>query len=198
MLIPLAGPANKQGGIVADNIVFGNKSEYTGSIGTAIAKVFDLTVASTGASEKLLQKEGIPYHASITHNSSHAGYYPEAIPLSIKLMFAPDTGVLLGAQVIGYEGVDKRIDIIASLVKCGRTIYDLEEFEHSYAPPYSSAKDPVNIAGFAAENIIKGKSRYYACTSGSAYDAHAGRAGLRSPEEKRHYLPGTFRIGKQE
>lgn len=157
VLIPLAGPANKQGRIVADNIVFGNTSKYPGTIGTAIAKVFDLTVASTGASEKLLRKENIPYIASITHSGSHAGYYPKAIPMSIKLLFAPGDGKILGAQIVGYEGVDKRIDVIATVLGCGKSVHDLAAVEHSYAPPYSSAKDPANVAGFVAENILAGK-----------------------------------------
>lgn len=156
MIIPLAGPANKQGRIVADNMVFGNKRTYKGTIGTAIAKVFDLTVGSTGASEKILKRENIPYIANITHGSSHAGYYPDALPLSLKLIVSPDTGKVLGAQVVGYEGVDKRIDVIASFIKCGMTIYDLQEMEHAYAPPFSSAKDPANIAAFSMENIING------------------------------------------
>ncbi len=157
-LTPLAGPANKQGRIVADNIAFGEKRTYRGSIGTGIAKVFDLTVASTGASEKLLEREGMPYLSAITHSSSHAGYYPNAIPLSIKILFAPSDGRLLGAQIVGYEGVDKRIDLFASIIGRGGTIQDLQEIEHAYAPPYSSAKDPVNIAGFVAENILTGRS----------------------------------------
>jgi len=156
-LIPLAGPANKQGRIVANNIVYGNKFKYSGTIGTSIAKVFDLTVAATGASEKLLKKENIPYIASITHSSSHAGYYPDALPMSIKILFSPDNGKILGAQIVGYEGVDKRIDLIATLIKLEKTVYDLSEIEHAYAPPYSSAKDPVNIAGFVAENILTNK-----------------------------------------
>jgi len=157
-LTPLAGPANKQGRIVADNIAFGDKRSYRGSIGTGIAKVFDLTVASTGASEKLLEREGMPFLSAITHSSSHAGYYPNAIPLSIKILFSPSDGRLLGAQIVGYEGVDKRIDLFASVLGRGGTIQDLQEIEHAYAPPYSSAKDPVNIAGFVAENVLTGRS----------------------------------------
>lgn len=154
-LIPLAGPANKQGRIVADNIVFGNKSKYNGSIGTGIAKVFDLTVASTGASGKWLKREGVEYIASFTHSSSHAGYYPNALPLSIKIIFSPKDGRLFGAQVVGFDGVDKRIELLAQIVKSKGTIYDLMEIEHAYAPPFSSAKDPVNMAGFVADNILK-------------------------------------------
>lgn len=153
----LAGPANKQGRICADNIVFGNKTKYKGAIGTAIAKVFDLTVASTGLSEKVLKSEKIPYLASITHGSSHAGYYPEALPLSLKILFSPTDGKLLGAQIVGYDGIDKRIDLIAAVMWKDGTIYDLMELEHAYAPPFSSAKDPVNIAGFVAEDILTGK-----------------------------------------
>ena len=152
----LAGPANKQGRIVADNIVLGNKRRYAGSIATAIAKVFDLTVASTGMSEKALRAEGIPFISSITHSASHAGYYPDAQPASLKIVFSPDDGRLFGAQIVGYEGVDKRVDMIATILKQGGTIYDLQEIEHAYAPPFSSAKDPVNIAGFVAENVLAG------------------------------------------
>ena len=153
--IYLAGPANKQGRIVADNIVQGNKRPYRGSIATAIAKVFDLTVASTGLSEKTLRAEGIPFVSSITHSASHAGYYPDAQPTSLKIVFSPDDGRLYGAQIVGYDGVDKRIDMIATVLKQGGTVYDLQEIEHAYAPPFSSAKDPVNIAGFVAENILR-------------------------------------------
>ena len=156
MITYLAGPANKQGRILADNIVLGNKRRYRGSIATAIAKVFDLTVASTGMSGKALRAEGIPFISSITHSASHAGYYPDAQPISLKIVFSPKDGRLFGAQVVGYEGVDKGVDMIATTLKQGGTIYDLQEIEHAYAPPFSSAKDPVNIAGFVAENILAG------------------------------------------
>ncbi len=156
----LAGPANKQGRICANNIAFGPKQEYRGSIGTAIAKVFDLTVATTGASEKLLLREGMEHKSVVTHGSSHAGYYPEALPITIKTIFDPNNARLLGAQVVGYDGVDKRIDLLASVIRAGGTIFDLTEIEHAYAPPYSSAKDPVNIAGFVAENVYTGRSRH--------------------------------------
>lgn len=156
-LIPLAGPANKQARIVADNILEGNKYKYSGTVGTSIAKVFDLTVAATGASSKLLNREQITHISSFTHGNSHAGYYPGAVQLSTKINFSPNDGKLLGAQVIGIEGADKRIELFAEIIKRGGTIYDLMEIEHAYAPPYSSAKDPVNMAGFVAENILKGK-----------------------------------------
>ncbi|MCB5250460.1 MAG: CoA-disulfide reductase [Candidatus Cloacimonadales bacterium] len=152
----LAGPANKQGRIVADNIIYGNKRKYKGAIASAIAKVFDITVASTGLSEKALKQENIPFISSITHGTSHSGYYPDALPLTLKLLFSPDGEKVYGAQIIGYEGIDKRIDIIATVLNDSGSIYDLQEIEHAYAPPFSSAKDPVNIAGFVAENIIKG------------------------------------------
>lgn len=157
VLIPLAGPANKQGRIVADNIIEGNKYSYDGSIGTSIAKVFDLTVAAAGVSSKVLKREGIEHISSFTHGSSHAGYYPDALPLSIKVIFSPADGRLFGAQVVGFDGVDKRIEMFAQVIRNKGTVYDLMEIEHAYAPPYSSAKDPVNMAGFVAGNILKGK-----------------------------------------
>ena len=152
----LAGPANKQGRIVADNINGGNVRKYKGSIATAIAKVFDITVGATGISEKVLKKSNIPFISSIISASSHAGYYPGALPMTIKIVFAPDTGKLLGAQVVGFDGVDKRIDMLAHIIKHGETIYEMQEIEHAYAPPYSSAKDPVQVAGLVAENILEG------------------------------------------
>ena len=157
VLIPLAGPANKQGRIVADNIVFGNTEEYGGTIGTSIAKVFDMAVAAAGANAKLLRREGIAYVSSYTHPASHAGYYPAAIPMSIKILFAPEGGQLLGAQIVGYDGVDKRIEMLAQVIQHHGTVYDLAALEQAYAPPYSSAKDPVNMAGFVAQNIVEGK-----------------------------------------
>jgi len=156
-LIPLAGPANKQGRIAANNI-YGIPEEYEGTQGTSILKVFDMTVAATGNNEKLLKRLNIPYEKSFTHSSSHAGYYPEALPLSVKLIFSPDSGKILGAQIVGYDGVDKRIDVIATAIRAGMTVYDLEKLELAYAPPYSSAKDPVNMAGYVASNILKGDS----------------------------------------
>ena len=152
----LANPANRQGRIVADNMAFGNKVSYEGAIGTSIAKVFDMTVASTGLAAKRLKQWEMEYQSSVTHSASHAGYYPDALPLTLKLTFHPVTGKLYGAQCIGYEGVDKRIDQIAGLIKRGGTVYDLMETEHTYAPPFSSAKDPIAIAGYVASNIISG------------------------------------------
>lgn len=150
----LAGPANKQGRICANNIVLGNKQEYKGSINTAIVKVFDMTVATAGVASKQLKKVGMEHVVSITHSGSHAGYYPGAKQMSIQVAFEPITGRLLGAQAVGYVGVDKRIDLLSAVIKANGTIYDLTEIEHAYAPPFSSAKDPVNMAGFVAENIL--------------------------------------------
>ncbi len=152
----LATPANRQGRIVADNMVFGERIKYEGAIGTSIAKIFDLTVASTGLAAKRLRQWKMEYVSSVTHSSSHASYYPDALPLTLKLTFHPRTGKLYGAQCVGYEGVDKRIDQLAALIKRGGTVYDLMETEHAYAPPFSSAKDPVAIAGYVASNILTG------------------------------------------
>lgn len=152
----LANPANRQGRIVADNMVAGNQTKYEGAIGTSIAKVFDMTVASTGLAAKRLKQWGVAYRSSWTHSGSHAGYYPNALPLSLKITFDPQNGKLFGAQCVGYDGVDKRIDQIALLIKNGGTIYDLIKVEHAYAPPFSSAKDPIAIAGYVANNIISG------------------------------------------
>jgi NADPH-dependent 2,4-dienoyl-CoA reductase/sulfur reductase-like enzyme/peroxiredoxin family protein/rhodanese-related sulfurtransferase/TusA-related sulfurtransferase len=154
--IPLAGPANKQGRIAADNVA-GLGSRYHGSQGSSILKVFGLTAASTGANERTLQKEGISYRQIVVHPVSHASYYPGAIPMTLKLLF-DEQGRVLGAQGIGYDGVDKRIDVIAAVIRMKGTVSDLTELELAYAPPYSSAKDPVNMAGYAAQNVIEGRS----------------------------------------
>ncbi|MDP4183407.1 MAG: DsrE/DsrF/DrsH-like family protein, partial [Bacillota bacterium] len=153
-LIPLAGPANKQGRIAANNIA-GLTEKFEGTQGTSIVKVFDITVAVTGNNERILKKNGIEYEKSFTHSASHAGYYPGAIPMSIKLIFGKNDGKILGVQIVGYEGVDKRMDVFSTAMRAGMTVFDLEKLELSYAPPYSSAKDPVNIAGFTASNILK-------------------------------------------
>lgn len=153
----LAGPANRQARIVADNIVFGNKITYEGAIGTSIAKVFDMTVASTGLPAKRLKAEGIDFLSATIHSGSHAGYYPDALQMSIKITFSPEDGKLLGAQIVGYNGVDKRIDEFSQVIKHHGTVYDLIELEQAYAPPFSSAKDPVAVSGYVAGNILTGK-----------------------------------------
>ena len=152
----LANPANRQGRIVADNMVFGNHFEYEGAIGTSIAKVFDLTVGATGLPAKRLQQLGIAFEQSTTSSAAHASYYPGAFQLTTKLTFDPQSGKLYGAQCVGHDGVDKRIDQVALLIKKGGTVYDLIQLEHAYAPPFSSAKDPIAIAGYTAANIING------------------------------------------
>ena len=198
-LIPLAGPANKQGRIVADNIVFGNKKKYPGSIGTSIAKVFDLTVAAAGANAKLLQRNNIPYISSYTHGASHAGYYPGAVPLSIKILFAPENGKLLGTQIVGFNGVDKRIEMLAQVIQRGGTVHDLAELEHAYAPPYSSAKDPVNMAGFVAENILNKKSRIIQWRELAELPADTIRIDVRTHDEyKLGTIPGFINIPVDE
>jgi NADPH-dependent 2,4-dienoyl-CoA reductase/sulfur reductase-like enzyme/rhodanese-related sulfurtransferase len=155
----LAGPANKQGRICANNMVLGNKNKYNGSINTAIVKIFDLTVAVAGVASKHLTAAKIEHLVSTTHSGSHAGYYPGSEQMTIQINFAPADGKLLGAQIIGTDGVDKRIDTLSSVIQRGSTIEELTEFEHAYAPPYSSAKDPVNMAGFVAENIMQKRLR---------------------------------------
>ncbi len=154
-LVPLAGPANRQGRIAADNIA-GRPSTYKNTQGTAICKVFDLAVGMTGLSEKALKKAGLAYEKVYVHPSSHAGYYPGAGAISLKLLFAPDSGKILGAQAVGAKGVDKRIDVLAVALRAGMTVYDLEDLELSYAPPYGSAKDVINYAGFTAANALRG------------------------------------------
>ena len=153
----LAGPANRQARIVADNMVLGNRIHYEGAIGTSIAKVFDLTVASTGLPAKRLKQMGIPYLSATIHNGSHAGYYPGSLQMAIKITFSPTDGKLYGAQIVGYDGVDTRIDQYALAIKQGATVEQLTRLEHAYAPPFSSAKDPVAISGYVAGNILSGK-----------------------------------------
>ena len=153
----LAGPANRQARIVADNMVLDNTTRYEGSIGTSIAKVFDMTVASTGLPAKRLKQMDIPYLSATIHNGSHASYYPGSLQMSIKITFSPTDGQLYGAQIVGYDGVDTRINQLALAIKQGATVEQLTRLEHAYAPPFSSAKDPVAIAGYVACNILSGK-----------------------------------------
>jgi NADPH-dependent 2,4-dienoyl-CoA reductase/sulfur reductase-like enzyme/peroxiredoxin family protein/rhodanese-related sulfurtransferase/TusA-related sulfurtransferase len=154
-LIPLAGPANRQGRIIADNIC-GRDSAYHSTQGTAICKVFNLAVATTGMNEKGLKRAGLDYEKIYVHPANHAGYYPGAAQMSLKLLFDPKTAKILGAQAVGTKGIDKRIDILAVAMRAGLTVYDLQEMELCYAPPFGSAKDPVNYAGFVAANILNG------------------------------------------
>jgi rhodanese-related sulfurtransferase len=156
-VVPLASPANKQGVIAADNIC-GLPHRYAGSQGTAIIKMFDMAVAVTGENERSLTTAGVRYSKSITYSSSRAGYYPGGQMMAVKVLFGKLDGRLLGAQICGGEGVDKRIDVIASAIRAGMSVTELQDLELAYAPPFSSAKDPVNMAGYAAGNILSGKS----------------------------------------
>ncbi len=154
--VPLAGPANRQGRIAADN-VFGRAAEFRGTQGTAIVGVFDRTAAITGASEKALRRANRPHRKVYVHPAHHAGYYPGAEQMTLKILFHPETGKLLGAQAVGRAGVDKRIDVLAVAIQAGMTVFDLEEMELAYAPQYGSAKDPINMAGFVAGGMLRGE-----------------------------------------
>jgi NADPH-dependent 2,4-dienoyl-CoA reductase/sulfur reductase-like enzyme/peroxiredoxin family protein/rhodanese-related sulfurtransferase/TusA-related sulfurtransferase len=157
--IPLAGPASKQGRLVADHIV-GLPVSYQGAMGTSIVKVFDLAVATAGLNERQLEGLGIPHRSATIHISNHAGYYPGASPMAFKLVFEPDNGRILGAQIVGIDGVDKRIDVIATAIRSGMSVFDLEQVELAYAPPFGSARDPVNVVGMVASNVVRGDSRF--------------------------------------
>ena len=178
--IPLGGPANRQGRIAADHI-FGCDSTYRGTQGTAIVGVFDMAVAMTGLSEKVLIAAEHAYEKIYIHPSHHAGYYPGAEQLSLKLLFAPDTGKILGAQVVGTLGVDKRIDVLAIAIQAGMTVYDLEEAELAYAPQFGSAKDPINMAGFVAAGVLRGD--HPVAHAAELSDTTAFVLDVRSPQE---------------
>lgn len=186
----LAGPANRQARIAADNMVYGNREEYEGSIGTSVAKVFDITVGAAGLAAKHLKRMDVPYLTSVTTSSSHAGYYPGAFNLTLKLTFAPDTGRIYGVQCVGVDGVDKRIDEIAMLIKRGGTVRDLVRTEQAYAPPFSSAKDPVAIAGYVACNTLDGVMPVVTWRELAAADrSEVCLVDVRTPEE---YSLGTI------
>lgn len=196
--IPLAGPANKQGRIAADNVC-GLGTTFKGSQGTSIIKVFGLTGAATGNNEKTLQRLGIPYHVTYVHPNSHASYYPGATPLTIKLLFNNE-GKVLGAQAVGFDGVDKRIDDIATVIRFRGTVTDLTELELAYAPPYSSAKDPVNMAGYTAENILTGRTDVFVPRDlESRDDATTILVDVRSEiEHANGHIPGSINIPVDE
>lgn len=193
--VPLAWPANRQGRLVAD-IIAGRDVRYSGTLGTAVAKVFDLTVASTGNNEKRLRQLGMRYEAIHLHPGSHAGYYPGASPISMKLLFDPIEGTIYGAQAIGMTGVEKRIDVLATAIKGGLTVLDLPDLELSYAPPYSSAKDPVNMAGYIASNIVLGDSTNVHWHEIDAIVANGGLLlDVREPSENElGAIPGSVNI----
>ncbi len=154
-LVALAGLANKQGRLAADHI-FGKDVSFPGAFGTNIVRVFDLSVASTGANEKALKANGMAYQKSYTHPASHAGYYPGATPMVMKLLFSPESGRVLGVQIVGIDGVDKRIDVLATALHAGMTVHGLTKLELAYAPQYGTGKDAVNLAGYVADNIVEG------------------------------------------
>lgn len=191
----LAGPANKQGRICANNIVLGNVQKYNGAINTAIVKVFDMTVATAGTASKHLAKAEIKHIVSTTYSGSHAGYYPGAQEMSIQIAFSPKDGRLLSAQIVGYDGVDKRIDVLSSVIKRNSNIYELTEFEHAYAPPYSSAKDPVNMVGFVAENILQEKLKVFYWDQVATISDSDILLDIRSKEEfDKGFIPNAINI----
>lgn len=192
VLVPLAGPANRQGRIAADNIL-GRDTVYRHTQGTSICKVFDYAAGTTGANEKALSQTDIPYEKIYLHAASHAGYYPGAVPISLKLLFRNDNGKILGAQAVGASGVDKRMDVLATAIRFGMTVHDIQDSELSYAPPFGSAKDPVNYAGFVASNVIEGDMPV--CHTEDMRDVATGRMLLdvRTPEE---YELGTINNAK--
>ncbi|MCX8091228.1 MAG: FAD-dependent oxidoreductase [Verrucomicrobiae bacterium] len=198
-LIPLAGPANRQGRIAADHI-FGRPSRYEGTLGTAILRLFNLTAACTGANEKCLRRAGIRYEALHLHPNSHAGYYPGAEPIAMKILFAPDTGRLLGAQAVGREGVDKRMDVLATALKARMTVHELADLELAYAPPFGSAKDPVNLAGMAAQNVVAGDVRLAQWHQVAALDpSETLLLDVRTPSERQKgFIPGSVHIPLDE
>lgn len=183
-LVSLAGPANKQGRIAADNIA-GGDSRYKGTQGSSVIKLFDLTAATTGINERQAKFAGIDYEKVILSPSSHASYYPGGKVMTLKVIFRKDTNTILGAQIVGYDGVDKRIDVLATAIRAGMKATELAELELAYAPPYSSAKDPVNMAGFIIENLISGKVKqfYYEDVAKLQQDDKVFLLDTRTPEE---------------
>lgn len=198
-IIPLTGPANRQGRIAADNI-FGRPARYEGTWGTAILRLFGLSAGCTGANEKALRTANLPFQALHLHPGSHAGYYPGAEPIAMKILFAPDTGKLLGAQAVGRDGVDKRIDVFATALKAGMTVNDLAELELAYAPPFGSAKDPVNLAGMAAQNVLADDVKLAQWDEIASFDPKQTVLldVRRSDERAKGFLPGARHIPLDE
>lgn len=193
-LVALAGPANRQGRIVADNIC-GRDSAYTTTQGSAIVKIFEMTGGMTGAGEKALRRAGRPFHKVYLHPSGHAGYYPGSASMHMKLLFAPGDGLVLGAQIVGYDGVDKRLDVLATAIRAGMTVFDLERLELAYAPPYSSAKDPVNMAGFLAANLLRGDLALWYADEYEQQGQTTTFVDVRGPQEfAQWHIPGAVNI----
>lgn len=199
MLLPLAGPANRQGRIAAENIL-GRQATYQATFGTGVLRVFGLTVGGTGANSRMLRQAGITFGAVHLHPLSHAGYYPGAVPLSIKLLYEPATGRVLGAQTVGKEGVDKRLDVLATAIQAGLTVSQVAQLELGYAPPFGSAKDPVNLAGMVAENVRNGDVAVAHYDEVAALDrATTVLLDVREPMELRDgVIPGSVHISLGE
>lgn len=198
--VPLAGPANRQGRIAADN-AFGRPVRYRGTQGTAIVGVFDLTAAMTGASEKSLRRANRSFRKVYVHPTHHASYYPDAEAMTLKLLFDPQSGRVLGAQAVGGTGVDKRIDVLAVAIQAGMTVFDLEEMELAYAPQYGSAKDPINMAGFVAGGLLRGDHPQVDIETVLAADRGEGAylLDVRSPQEySEGHVPGAINIPVDE
>jgi NADPH-dependent 2,4-dienoyl-CoA reductase/sulfur reductase-like enzyme/peroxiredoxin family protein/rhodanese-related sulfurtransferase/TusA-related sulfurtransferase len=193
-VIPLAGPANRQGRIAAENIC-GRATTYTSTQGTAIVKIFAMTGGGTGATEKQLKRANLSYRKIYIHPSGHASYYPGTAPMQIKLLFAPDTGKILGAQVVGADGVDKRLDVFATALRAGLTVHDLQALELAYAPPFGSAKDPVNMAGFVASNLLLGDLQLWYAEDYPARTDAGVLVDVRSKQEfELWHIPGALNI----
>ncbi|MEL0660368.1 FAD-dependent oxidoreductase [Psychromonas arctica] len=199
MLAPLAGPANRQGRLAA-NVIFGTTESYKKTQGTAICKVFGLAVASTGLNEKTLMRKGMAYEKVYVHAASHAGYYPGAHPVTLKLLFNPYTGAILGAQAVGKEGIDKRIDIISVAQRAGLSVFDLQDLELCYAPPFGSARDVVNQAGLVASNVMKGDEFIFHTESLNCLSEQQILLDVRTEAEvdKMGMIPGAINIPVDE
>ena len=198
--VPLAGPANKQGRIAADNIC-GIKSSYKNTLGSSVLKIFDMTVAMTGVNERTAQAAGLDYDKVYTYSQSHASYYPGGHGISIKTLYEKGTGKILGAQLVGYDGVDKRCDVIATAIRAGMTAYDLTELELCYAPPFGSAKDPVNFVGYVIENTLTGKVKnfFWNDVEKLPRDGSVTLLDVRTPSERETgYIPGFIHIPLDE
>ena len=198
--VPLAGPANKQGRIAADNIC-GIKSSYKNTLGSSVLKIFDMTVAMTGVNERTAQAAGLDYDKVYTYSQSHASYYPGGHGISIKTLYEKGTGKILGAQLVGYDGVDKRCDVIATAIRAGMTAYDLTELERCYAPPFGSAKDPVNFVGYVIEHTLTGKVKnfFWNDVEKLPRDGSVTLLDVRTPSEREvGHIPGFIHIPLDE